>query len=178
MARLLSKIRDAGILTSVDAVTDATGRHKHLMPAAMKYTDIMCVNEHEASAGLDMNLLLPDGSLNEELMPAALQKMKKLGVKKWAIIHAPECAWGIDENGDILRSPGALLPDDFIKGTVGAGDAFVSGLLIGAQEGLNMPAAIEYGTAAAVTSLSQPGGSEGILPIPQALELLKKFPRR
>lgn len=177
MARLLSKVREAGIITSVDAVTDSTGRHRILMPAAMKQADIMCVNEHEAGAGLDMNLMLPDGSLNEELMPEALQKFKRAGVKKWAVIHAPNCAWGIDENGDIMRVPGAILPDGYIKGTVGAGDAFVSGLLIGAQKGLNMPAAMECGIAAAVTSLSEAGASDGIRPMDEALELLKTFKR-
>lgn len=177
MARLLARVREAGILTSVDVVTDSTGRHKHLVPPAMKYSDIMCINEHEASAGLDMNLLLPDGSLNEELVPLALQKFKQLGVKKWGVIHAPNCAWGIDENGDILRCPSAVLPEGYIKGTVGAGDAFVSGLLIGAQKGLNMRDAMECGTAAAVTSLSEPGASDGILPMPKALDLLKTFHR-
>jgi sugar/nucleoside kinase (ribokinase family) len=177
MARLLAKVRAAGILTSVDAITDATGRHRILMPPAMKQADIMCVNEHEAGAGLDMELMLPDGSLNEELMPAALEKFKQSGVKKWAVIHAPGCAWGIDENGDILRVPGAILPDGYIKGTVGAGDAFVSGLLIGAQKGLNMASAMEYGIAAAVTSLSEAGASDGIRPMNEALDLLKTFKR-
>ena len=37
---------------------------------------------------------------------------------------------------------------------------------------------VAYDGTLAGLSLSQPGGSEGILPIPQALELLKKFPRR
>lgn len=177
MARLLAKVRSAGILTSVDAITDSTGRHRILMPAAMKQADIMCVNEHEASAGLGMELILPDGSLNEELMPYALEKFRQAGVKKWAVIHAPNCAWGIDENGDILRVPGAVLPDGYIKGTVGAGDAFVSGLLIGAQKNLNMKSAMEYGIAAAVTSLSEPGASDGIRPMNEALELLKTFKR-
>ena len=177
MARLLAKVRAAGIPTSVDAVTDATGRHRILMPAAMKQADILCVNEHEAGAAFGVDLTLPDGSINEERVPEILRRFKENGVKKWAVIHCPQCAWGMDENDDIIRVPGAILPQGWIKGTVGAGDAFVSGLLIGFREGKNLPDAMEYGIAAAITSLSEPGASDGIKPIPQAMELLKTMKR-
>ena len=175
MARLLHKVQKAGIITSVDAVTDSTGRHRTLMPAAMKYADIMCVNEHEAGAAFDMELRLPDGGVDIEMMEKAVRKFRENGVAKWAVIHAPECAVGIDENDQVSFVPGVKLPDGFIKGTVGAGDAFVSGLLLGARDGLKLVDAINDGIAAAVTSLSQPGASDGILPMPEARELLKKL---
>lgn len=175
IARLLHKVQKAGIITSVDAVTDSTGRHRTLMPAAMKYADIMCVNEHEAGAAFDMELRLPDGGVDIEMMEKAVRKFRENGVAKWAVIHAPECAVGIDENDQVSFVPGVKLPEGFIKGTVGAGDAFVSGLLLGARDGLKLVGAINDGIAAAVTSLSQPGASDGILPMPEARELLKKL---
>jgi len=175
MARLLHKVQKAGILTSVDAITDSTGRHRTLMPAAMKYADIMCVNEHEAGAAFDMELRLPDGGIDIDGMEKALRKFRENGVAKWAVIHAPEIAVGIDESDNIVFVPGVKLPAGFIKGTVGAGDAFVSGLLLGARDGLRLSDAIEDGIAAAVTSLSQPGASDGILPMPEARALLKKL---
>lgn len=175
MARLLHKVHKAGIITSVDAITDSTGRHRTLMPAAMKYADIMCVNEHEAGAAFDMQLRLPDGSIDIDGMEKALRKFRENGVAKWAVIHAPELAVGIDESDNIVFVPGIRLPEGFIKGTVGAGDAFVSGLLLGARDGLRLSEAINDGIAAAVTSLSQPGASDGVLPMPEARELLKKL---
>jgi len=108
-------------------------------------------------------------------MEKALRKFRENGVAKWAVIHAPEIAVGIDESDNIVFVPGVKLPAGFIKGTVGAGDAFVSGLLLGARDGLRLSDAIEDGIAAAVTSLSQPGASDGILPMPEARALLKKL---
>ena len=175
MARLLHKVQKAGILTSVDAITDSTGRHRRLMPPAMRYADVMCVNEHEAGAAFDMQLRLPDGGVDIDAMEKAVRKFRENGVAKWAVIHAPECAVGIDENDQVSFVPGAKLPEGFIKGTVGAGDAFVSGLLLGARDGLKLVDAINDGIAAAVTSLSQPGASDGVLPMPEAREMLRKL---
>lgn len=175
MARLLQKVRKAGIITSVDAVTDSTGRHRTLMPAAMKHADIMCVNEHEAGAAFGMQLRLDEGGVDIDAMEKALKKFRENGVEKWAVIHAPECAMGMDESGNIVYVPGVKLPEGFIKGTVGAGDAFVSGLLLGARAGLKLYDAIEDGIAAAVTSLSEPGASEGVRPLPEARSLLKEL---
>ncbi len=178
MARLLKKVRDAGILTSVDAIYDSTGRHETLMPAAMKYADIMCVNEHEAGATFGVRLRGTDDALREDLIPGVLRRFRENGCRKWAVIHAPESAWGIDEAGAIVRVPGAILPEGFIKGSVGSGDAFVSGLLLGARAGLPLAVAMEDGIAAAVTSLTAPGASDGVLPIGEARALLKTLERR
>lgn len=173
MARLLDKVRAAGIMTSVDAVTDSTGRHRVLMPAAMKYADVMCVNEHEAGAAFGMNLRRKDGALDLDGMERALRLFRANGVAKWAVIHAPECAMGIDENDQPVFVPGAKLPEGFIKGTVGAGDAFVSGLLLGARDGRRLSEAMEDGIAAAVASLSAAGAYEGVGTLSQARALLK-----
>ena len=177
MARLLHKVRRAGILTSVDAVTDSTGRHKKLMPPAMKYADIFCVNEHEAGAAFDTPLRREDGRLDMDAMEKTLRQFRECGVAKWAVIHAPECVLGMDENDQIQYRQGAALPEGFVQGTVGAGDAFVSGLLLGARGGSNLADAMEDGIAAAVSSLSRPGASEGVLPLPQARTLLQKIRR-
>ncbi len=178
MARLLKKVQDAGILTSVDAIFDSTGRHKTLMPAAMRYADIMCVNEHEAGATFGVRLRDEGDALREDLIPGVLRAFRENGCRKWAVVHAPESAWGIDEAGEIVRVPGAILPEGFIKGTVGSGDAFVSGLLLGARGGLELSSAMEDGIAAAVTSLTEPGASDGVRPIPEARALLKTLARR
>lgn len=173
MARLLHRVQKAGILTSVDAVTDSTGRHKTLMPPAMKYADIMCVNEHEAGAAFDVELRKADGSLDEDGMLDVLRRFRNCGVAKWAVIHAPEMAMGLDENDQPVLVPGVKLPEGYIKGTVGAGDAFVSGLLLGAKDGLRLYDAINDGIAAAVTSLSEAGASEGVVPMAEARARLK-----
>ncbi len=84
---------------------------------------------------------------------------KALGVRRWAVIHAPEGGFGIDEVGGYVEIPSLSLPDGFIAGTVGAGDAFCAGVLLGAHDGESLSDAIEDGVAAAACSLRSAGAS-------------------
>ena len=68
--------------------------------------------------------------IKEENMRKGLEKLKELGVKKWAIIHSPACGYGLNcQTGEFVKVPSFKLPKGFIKGTTGAGDAFCSGVL-------------------------------------------------
>ena len=79
--------------------------------------------------------------------------------------------YGLDENDNLVEVPSIKLPSGWIKGTVGAGDAFCSGVLYGAWKGMDLKSAIELGTASAVCSLSQPGATEGMRTEAEAREL-------
>ena len=178
MGRLLHKLQKAGIATSVDVVTDDSGLHKKLVPPALRYTDYLTINEHEAEATCGIPLRDQADRLLTENMEAALKALKGMGVRRWVCVHAPEAAFGLDEGGRFAAVPSAKLPEGFIKGTVGAGDAFVSGLLLAARRGATLEQAMEDGTAAAVCSLTDPGASDGVRPIAEAQALLATLPRR
>lgn len=105
-------------------------------------------------------------------------KLKALGVQRWAVIHAPEGGFGIDEAGNYVEVPSLLLPKGFIVGTVGAGDAFCAGALLGAHNGETLRQAIEDGIAAAACSLSAAGASEGVVPLAEARALAATLPRQ
>lgn len=171
MARLLHNAQSRGIKTSVDVVTEAGDRFRKLVIPSLKYTDYCVINESEASATTGIPLRAEDGSLIKENMLPALQKMKELGVSTWAVIHCPEVGCGLDENNQYVEIPSLKLPEGYIKGTVGAGDAFCSGVLYAAWKGQNLTAAIEMGTASAACSLSQPGSTEGMRTAEEAREL-------
>jgi sugar/nucleoside kinase (ribokinase family) len=162
MARLLHTAQQKGIKTSIDVVSEASDRFKRLVSPALKYTDYCIINEVEASATTGIELRTEDGKLLKENMPAALKKMKELGVSTWAVIHCPEVGYGLDENNNLVEVPSLKLPEGWIAGTVGAGDAFCSGVLYGAWKGMDLKSAIELGTASAACSLSQPGATEGM----------------
>ena len=59
----------------------------------------------------------------------------------------------MDANGIFSREQGKILPKGFIKGTVGAGDAFCAGALLAAYRRLPVREVLRYGNAAAVQSL-------------------------
>ena len=88
-------------------------------------------------------------------------------------IHCPEIGCGLDEKNDLVEVPSLKLPEDWIAGTVGAGDAFCSGVLYGAWKGMDLKSAIELGTASAVCSLSQPGATEGMRNVQETMQVYR-----
>ena len=106
-------------------------------------------------------------------LPEALRQLKALGVSRWAVIHSPEGAYGIDENGVYLETQSVPIPRAMIKGTVGAGDAFCSGVLYGAYTGAPLIEAIELGNAAAACSLCESGATEGMRTAKDAMAFCK-----
>lgn len=162
MARLLRAAKRRGIRTSIDVVTEAGERFSRIVPPALKYADYCIINEVEAQATTGIPLVDESGDPIREHMPAALMRMKEMGVSTWAVIHCPKGGYGVDERGRYVEVPGLVLPEGYIRGSVGAGDAFCSGVLYAAWKEMGLREAIELGTAAAACSLSQPGATEGM----------------
>lgn len=171
MARLLHTAQQRGIRTSIDVVSEASERFGRIVTPALRYTDYCIINEVEAQATTGVRLTDESGLLRREALPEALGALKKLGVSTWAVIHSPEGGFGLDENNAYVEVPSLKLPQGYIKGSVGAGDAFCSGVLYAAWKGLPLAQAIELGTACAACSLSQPGATEGMRSCAEALRL-------
>ena len=178
MARLLHSAQGHGLKTSIDVVSEAGDRFKRLVPPAMKYTDYCVINEYEAEQTTGIPLRDEIGALIEVNLPDALSAMKRMGVSTWAVIHCPEGGWGLDEAGRLVHASSLNLPKDYIQGSVGAGDAFCAGVLLGAEKGYPLERAIDLGNAAAAASLSAPGATEGLCTEAEAMKLIEKYGRR
>ena len=175
MARLLHKAQSKGMKTSIDVVSESGDRFCKLVPPALKYTDYCVINELEAQQTTGVLLRDEDGKLHTENMPLALQKMKEMGVSTWAVIHCPEVGCGIDENGKYYEVPSLKLPKGYIKGTVGAGDAFCAGILYSAEKQLSMAEALKIGACAAAASLSEVSASDGVKTAAEVLKLAELY---
>ncbi len=175
MARLLRNAKKRGIKTSIDIVSEASDRPKKLVPPALRYTDYCIINELEASATTGVPLRSGTDALLQENFEAALLKLKEMGVSTWAVIHCPEGGYGLDEHNAYVEVPGLRLPEGYIKGSVGAGDAFCSGVLYGAYQGYALCEAIELGTAAAACSLSEADSTSGLRPMEEAMALYRRL---
>lgn len=173
LARLLHKVQQKGIKTSVDVVTEAGERFQRIVSPALKYTDYCIINESEAQATTGIQLIDEGGELIYENFPDALRRMKEMGVSTWVVIHCPQGGFGLDEENNYIMVPGLKLPEGYIKGSVGAGDAFCSGVLYAAWKGQPLKEAIELGIAAASCSLSQPGATEGMRSCAEAMTLYR-----
>ena len=172
MAKMLKSIQEKGVLTSVDVVSETGDRYPKLVPPSLKYTDFLIVNEIEAGKTVGMSLRGDDDRLKTGEVMKALRRLKEMGVRRWAVIHTPEGGWGIDENGNEYGKESLKLPEGYIQGTVGAGDAFCAGVLYAAYSEKPLSEALFWGNVSAACSLSKPGGSEGIAPM---AEMLKRF---
>jgi len=175
MARLLCNAQKHGIKTSIDVVSEASDRFKRLVPPALKYTDYCIINEFEASQTTGIELRDSEDKLIRENIPLALGRMKEMGVSTWAVIHTPEGGFGLDENDNYIAIDSLKLPEGYIKGTVGAGDAFCAGVLCGAEKDYKLEDAIVLGIASAACSLSEPSASDGMRPVADALKLYNEL---
>lgn len=171
MARLLHRVQKMGVKTSIDVVSETGDRFAKLVTPALKYTDYCIINELEAQQTTGVALRDADGMLHVENMPEALKKVKALGVSTWAAIHCPEGGFGLDEKGDYHAVPSLKLPDGWVKGTVGAGDAFCAGVLYCAEMGKPMGEALKLGACCAAASLSDVLASGGVKSYEECMKL-------
>ncbi|MFH1512301.1 MAG: carbohydrate kinase family protein [Bacillota bacterium] len=171
MARLLNDARGNGLETCIDVVSLKSARFREIAAPALKHATYCVINETEAQEITGFVLRGDAGTLQEENVASALKALLSGGVAKWAVIHTPEASFGMDKSGAYYREQGAKLAHGYIKGTVGAGDAFCAGVLCVAHGGGALPKALRAGNAAACSSLRLTGATEGVLPLPEALRL-------
>lgn len=177
MAKVLKHAQDLGIKTSVDIVSENSDRYVKLVPPSLKYTNYCVVNELEAGKSVGIPLRDDSGDLITQNIKKVLIRLKEFGVKDWVVIHTPEGSFGFD--GIKVESiPSLLLERGMIKGTVGAGDAYVTGVLYGALKGFSLAESMELGTTAAASSLFAEDSTSGVRNYEQLIEMYKAFPKR
>ena len=85
-----------------------------------------------------------------------------MGVKDLAVLHAPEGGFAMDRGQTFYIQGSLQLPDGYIKGTVGAGDAFCAGVLYSLYRKWDVQKALQIGTAAAACCLSEKDATAGM----------------
>ncbi len=167
--KILQKAKECGMETSIDLVSENSDRYGLVLPC-LPYTDYLIINELEAGK-------LASIEPKAENLQAIAEKLKALGVKKKVIIHMPERSVCLSEEGySVLGS--YILPDGYIQGTTGAGDAFCAGALIGIYNGWSDMEIMEFASACAVMALSSPDATSGMKTGEEIKEYCKQFARR
>lgn len=170
-AKILHDAKQRGMLTSIDIVSEQSDRARTVVKAALAYTDICTINEVEAEGATGITLT-ENGGINPEKAKEALRCLKALGVQKWAVIHAPSGGYGYDcEKDQMFYVPSLSLPEGYIKGTNGAGDAYCSGILYGVYYDWDLETSMRFATACAACSLSEVNGTDGLRPEKEIWEL-------
>src|SRR3989454_4652073 len=153
-ARLLAAAQAAGIKTSVDVVSEDSDRFAKIVCPALKHVDYCILNEIEAGKTTGFKIRPADGSLDTVALRHASGALLQQGVRELVLIHFPEGAFARTRKGEDIWQPSVKLPDKFVAGTAGAGDAFCAGVLLGLHEGWDLTQCLHAGVCVAAASLS------------------------
>lgn len=167
--KILQKAKEYGVSTSIDLVSENSDRYALVLPC-LPHVDNLIINEVEAGA---LTGIEPE---KKNLIEIA-QKLKGYGVKERVIIHTPEVGVCVSETG-VEYVPAYALPEKFIVGTTGAGDAFCAGALIGIYHGKTDREILEFASGAAVAALSKADATSGLRTEKEIKELCNGFKRK
>jgi len=161
MARLLKQVQDKGIRTSIDVVSEEGDRFKKIVTPALKYCNYVIINEVEAGKIACINPR-EKGIISLDNIKKILQNLFNYGVKEKVIIHCPEAGFCMDKSGLFTIVGSLKLPKDYIKGTVGAGDAFCAGVLYSLYNNYDDEKLLKFASNAAACNLSQADSISGM----------------
>lgn len=167
--KILKEAKARGIATSIDLVSENSDRYPLVRPC-LAYTDYLIVNEFEAGKLADMEPA-------KENLSAITQKLMDMGVAKMVVIHMPELAVCRSEKGYFTLGS-HILPDGFIQGTTGAGDAFCAGALLGIYNGWSEEEILDFASCSAVMALRAPDATSGLEEAETTRAFCKDFNRR
>lgn len=177
MAKILKQAQALGIKTSIDIVSENGNRYEKLVPPSLKYTNYCIINELEAGKTVGIDLRDASGTLKSKSIKEVLVKLKGYGVRDWVVIHSPESSFGYDGE-NFYSIPSLNITPQLIKGTVGAGDAYVSGVLYGSIKGLNLKESMKLGTSAAASSLLEEDSTSGVQSYDELKKMFSEVPKQ
>lgn len=175
-AIVLQKAKSNGFITTADVVSENSGKFKETVACSLPYIDYLFVNEYEAEKITGISTTInhqPDVAACEK----ACENLLQMGVNQWVVLHFPAGAVAVSKSGEKLFQKSLQLPKEYVKGTVGAGDAFAAGVLYGIHENWAMAKCLQLAVCTAAACLSEPTCSDGLLTVEQCLALVGKFGR-
>ncbi|CAN5813091.1 carbohydrate kinase family protein [soil metagenome] len=174
-ASVLREAQEQGFVTSVDIVSEDSGRFKKVIPPSLPFIDFLFVNEFEAKMLSDIPSAEENGALSVENCYQAAKAILDMGVREWVIVHFPQGALAVNKHKERIFQPSIKLRLEDIGGAVGAGDAFAAGALTGIHENWPMKKSLALGVCAAATSLFAATSSDSILPYEACLALVGRY---
>ncbi len=177
-AKLLYSIQEKGIKTSIDLVSDQSGRFAKLVPPALKYCNYVVINEVEGGMLAEISPRNENGELNLIHLEKICQKLLGMGISDAVVIHCPELSCSLERNGSFVVVPSLALPKGYIVGSVGAGDAFCAGMLYSFVSKMGMKEGMELASCVAACNLSVATSVDGAKNLEETLKLEKIYQRR
>lgn len=162
MAEFLRSAREKGIKTSVDLVSETSGNFHNIATASLPHCDYVIINEIEAGQIVGIAPRDENGELIDENMEKILKEMFSCGVHEKVVVHCPEKGYCLDKSGKYTIVPSLKLPKGYIKGSVGAGDAFCAGALYAIYHDYKDEEMLSFANKVAISCLSASDSVSGI----------------
>ena len=176
MARLLKMAKDSGLKTSVDVVSESSYRFNKVVLPALGYTDYLIFNEIEAGRTTGYEIREKSGRLNPANLKDTLRMLLDKGESELVCIHFPEGAYAALKGQVPIFVPSHELPEDYIVGTAGAGDAFCAGMLYGIYEEWDLEKSMRFANAMAGICLADISTSGSMKSLEETLEFMVDMP--
>jgi sugar/nucleoside kinase (ribokinase family) len=173
-AEVLAKAQAAGLKTSIDCVSEDSDRFPQIVMPSLKHVDYCIMNEFEAGRCTGRRVR-HDEKLDRQELRSAMQALLDAGVRERVVVHFPEGGCALGHDGDWAEQPSVKLPDGYVKGAAGAGDAFAAGVLLGWHEARPVVEQLRYGICAAAANLSDETCTGGLLPLADCLAIGDRF---
>jgi sugar/nucleoside kinase (ribokinase family) len=178
MARLLKMARNSGLKTSVDVVSESSYRFNKIVLPALRYTDYLIFNEIEAGRTTGYEIREKSGRLNGKNLKEALCMLLDKGDIELVCIHFPEGAYAARKGYAPVFVPSHDLPEGYVVGTAGAGDAFCAGMLYGIYEEWDLEKTMGFANAMAGICLSGLTTSDSMKSLDETLHFMAEMPLR
>ena len=149
---VLQHARQCGLLTNLELVSIEAERLQRLVQPCLAVLDSLVVNEFELGAVAGVSTL-SGGKVDRPACREAMRHIWERASLQQLVLHYPGGAMGLTPGSELLDVPSVQVPEDQIKGSVGAGDAFAAGVLYGWHQGWSLEARIRLGHATAAASL-------------------------
>ena len=174
-ARVLHAMRERGMKTVVDFVSEAPEKFQRVVRAALPHIDVLVVNEVEAGSTFNLPIRREGDSLDFEAMDRCSELFIGNGVKEAVVIHFPEGVYCRTAQGNKLHLPSFPIAPGEIVGSVGAGDAFCAGVVYGLHEDYPLEQTLKLANASAYANLKSAGSSTGALPLAELRRIISRF---
>ena len=162
MARTLARVQEKGIKTSMDLVSIDDDRFEKVVHASLPYCNYLIVNEIEAGKTANLSPYDSNGNISEDNLRGICGVIFEKGVKDLVVIHAPLGGWAMTVGGAFYHVPSLRLPEGYIRGSVGAGDAFAAGMLYSLYKEHPVDVCLRNANIAAAFSLGGIDSSSGM----------------
>ncbi|MDY0095450.1 MAG: carbohydrate kinase family protein [Candidatus Vecturithrix sp.] len=178
MAKAFARFQKMGLKTAVDVVSENSDRFARLVIPALKYVDYLILNEFEAGQTVGIELRDPSGALRGQRLRETAEKLLQAGNSELVVIHMPEGGYALARSGEEVKVPSYALTEEEIQGTVGAGDAFCSGVLYGLEKHVSLTEALQLGSMLAACSLFSPTATGGALALDEVRKKMQGYALR